>query len=170
APDERGQRAFRLDQFQRAAGVVDDRLALPAAADDARTLQQGLDIAFAEARHAREVDAVERAAEAVALGPDRAPAPPRLDRYQAQHLEQAPVVGDREAPLPVVVGEELRRRRAPAAAGPAIGSGNRRVHRRLTWIGPAARDGAGRTQAYRPAGGHTHVPAGRAPRSRIDHG
>src|SRR5690606_16585766 len=112
-------------------------LDLPAVADDARILQQALDIAFAEARHAREVEAVEGGAEVVALGQDRAPAQPRLERFQAQLLEQAPVVADREAPLPVVVGEELRRRRAPAAAGPTIGSGNRCTHCRLPWIGLA---------------------------------
>src|SRR5262245_22318307 len=55
-------------------------------------------------------------AEILALGQDGAPAQPGLKALEAQFLEQAPVIIDREAPLGVVIGQEVRGGTAPSAA------------------------------------------------------
>jgi hypothetical protein len=80
------------DQLQRAAGVVDHRLDLAAVADDAGILQQPFDIAFVEAGNAREIEAVERGAEIVALHQDGAPAQARLEAFERELFEQPPIV------------------------------------------------------------------------------
>ena len=51
---------------------------------------------------------------------DRQPGEARLEPLEHELLEQAAVVVDREAPLGVVVGLVLGRRRAPEAAGDAV--------------------------------------------------
>lgn len=54
-------------------------------------------------------------ARALALGRDRAPAQPRPDVCEAENPEQAVGSGDADPPFGVAAGEELRRRRPPAA-------------------------------------------------------
>src|SRR5688572_11746583 len=97
-------------------------------ADDARILQQALHVAGGEASDAPEIEAMERRPKILSLGQDGAPAQPGLKTLQAQLLEQAPIVPDRETPLRIVILEELRRRAAPAATGPAIRSRDRCTH------------------------------------------
>ncbi len=89
-------------------------------ADDAVILEQAFDVALAETRDPVEIEAMERGAEIPALGKDGAPAESGLETLQVQFLEQATIVGDREAPFGVVIAKEFRRRRAPAAARPAV--------------------------------------------------
>ncbi len=91
-------------------------LDLAAVADDARVAEQPLDVARAHPRHAVEVEAVERVAERFALAQDREPGEPRLEPFEADLLEEAPVFADRKAPLLVVVGDVQRIVAAPRAA------------------------------------------------------
>ncbi|GMU46216.1 MAG: hypothetical protein AMXMBFR26_09980 [Porticoccaceae bacterium] len=97
-------------------------------ADDARVLEQPLDISLVKVGDAVEIETVKGGAEILPLGEDRPPAQPGLKPFQTQFFEQTAVVRHRKTPLVVVVGEELRRRSAPAAAGLAVGSGNRGWH------------------------------------------
>ena len=108
--------------------VVDDRLDLAAMADDALVLEQALDVALREARDPVEIEVMEGGAEILALGEDGAPAQARLEALEAQLLEQAPVVVDREAPFGVVIAEKLRRGAAPAASRLAVRADDRRTH------------------------------------------
>ena len=71
--------------------------------DDAGVLQQALHVARAKARHHRGLEILEGAAEVVALAEDRDPAQARLKAFEADLLEQPPVVGDRPAPFVIVV-------------------------------------------------------------------
>lgn len=86
-------------------------------ADDAGVLKQALDVALAVAGDLWDVEACESGPEVFPLGQDRAPAESGLEAFRAQLLEQALLVGDRETPFGVVVGQELRRSGAPLAAG-----------------------------------------------------
>jgi hypothetical protein len=104
-------------------------------AHDALVLQQPLHVARTEARHLVDVKVCERLAEILALGEDRAPAQPRLEAFEAQLLEQAAVVLDREAPLIVVIRQVLRRGQAPSASQLAIGSGECGGHGRSVGSG-----------------------------------
>ena len=91
-------------------------------ADDACVFEQTLEVALGEARYPVEIETMEGGAEVFALGEDGAPAQPGLKTFQAQFLEEAMVIPDREAPFGIVVGEKLRRGAAPAAAWFAIGT------------------------------------------------
>ena len=102
-PEVRRQRAVLVDQLERALRVVDRRFDLAAMADDAVVLQQPLHVARAEARDHGGLELREGAAEVLALAEDRDPAQARLKTFEADLLEQPPVVGDRPAPLVVVV-------------------------------------------------------------------
>jgi hypothetical protein len=97
-------------------------------AHDAHVLQQAGDVGVGEAGDALEFEPMEGGTEILALGKDGSPAQARLEALEAKLLEQAPVVGHREAPFGVVVGEVLGRRRAPLAARPAIGTDECRAH------------------------------------------
>jgi hypothetical protein len=89
-------------------------------ADDRGVAEQPLDVPLAEPRDLGEVEAGERAPEAFPLAQDRQPGEAGLEAFEAELLEQPPVVGDGEAPLGVVVGAVLRRRVAPEAADDAV--------------------------------------------------
>src|SRR6188472_3680614 len=120
-PDERRERALRLDELHRAARIVDRRLDLPAVADDGRVLEEPLDVALAEAGDLAEVEPGEGAPERLALAQDRQPGEPGLEPLERELLEQPHVLGDREAPLVVVVGAVLRLlASSPAAADDAV--------------------------------------------------
>src|SRR4051812_11062796 len=109
-----------VDEFDAAARVADRRLDLAAVTDDAGVGEESIDVAFAEASHALEVEAGERLAEALALAQDCQPREPRLEALQAELLEQPLVVGDREAPLRVVIGAVDLGRVGPRAAGDTV--------------------------------------------------
>ena len=72
-------------------------------ADDAGVLQQPLDIRFGERGDAVEIEAVEGLAEILALAQDGQPRQAGLETFEADLLEQPDVVGDRAAPLMVVI-------------------------------------------------------------------
>ena len=72
-------------------------------------------------RHPLVVEAEERVAKRVPLAQDREPAQSRLEPFEADLLEQAPVVGDREAPLAIVIRDVERVVAAPGAARGATG-------------------------------------------------
>lgn len=59
-PDIGRKRSLLTDQFPCAAGIIDDRLDLAAVADDARVLQQPLNIRRREFRHPLEIEITER--------------------------------------------------------------------------------------------------------------
>jgi hypothetical protein len=74
-----------------------------------------LHVALAEARDAFGIEALERSAKRLALPQDRQPREPRLEALEAEPLVDAALVGDRAAPLLVVVAEVGRVTRRPAA-------------------------------------------------------
>lgn len=65
-------------------------------AHDAFIVEKTINIALGEARYLVEIEIMERCAEVLALSEDGAPAQPGLDTLQAQFLEQAIVIADRE--------------------------------------------------------------------------
>src|SRR4029079_18874381 len=71
---------------------------LPAMADDALVGQQALDLALGVARHLRGIEAVEGAAEILALAQDRDPRQARLEAFEHEHLEERAVIVLRDAP------------------------------------------------------------------------
>ncbi len=87
---------------------------------DGRVAEHALHVARAHARHALDVEIGERLAKRLALAQDGEPAQARLEAFEAQLLEQAPVVGDGESPLVVVVRDVERIVAAPGT--PAIGA------------------------------------------------
>ncbi len=97
-------------------------------AHDPRVLHQSLDIAFVEAGNLVEIEAGERRAKIVALHQDGAPAETRLKALEAELFEQSPVIGNREAPFAIVIGDIIRRRRAPAATREAVGGREEGCH------------------------------------------
>jgi hypothetical protein len=84
-------------------------------AHDRGVAEQPLDVPGAEPRDGLEVEAGERAPEALPLAQDRQPGEPGLEALEAELLEQPAVVVDREAPFGVVVRPVLLGRVAPAA-------------------------------------------------------
>src|SRR5690606_29883985 len=117
------ERAVPVGHLAGAAGVVDRRLDLAAMTHDADIGQQPGDVAFVEARHRAVVEAGEGGPEVLALLQDGSPAQARLEAFETDLLEQAPVVADGEAPFGVVVAEIVGRGEAPAAAVPAVRAG-----------------------------------------------
>ena len=108
--------------------------------------EQALDVPLVEARDLLEVEAREGPAEGLALAQDRQPREPGLEALEAQLLEQAPVVADREAPFVVVVGavlgvESAHQQRARPSSPTTIPSG---------WAGAPVTDTNGNSRR-RPA-------------------
>ena len=136
---------------QEQPGIDDRRLHLEPVADDAVELQQPLDLARVEARHAGRVEAGERLAVALALAQDRRPAETGLRALEDQELEQAPVVVHRYAPFTVVVGDVLgtHARVRPAAARAVVGRKRGRIGLRR----PRPRLGGPGRRRTRPGGG-----------------
>ena len=77
-------------------------------------------VALAEPGDGLDLEARERGPEVLALAQDRQPRQARLEALQHQPLVDAAVVGDRPAPLLVVVGGVVGRRAAPPAAPAAV--------------------------------------------------
>src|SRR5690554_7478708 len=103
--------------------VVDCCFDLATMADDAGIRQQSLHVLLGEAHHFVDFKITEGGPEVLALGQNSAPAQTGLKAFQAQLLEQAPVVGYRETPLLVVIGEkQFRRIAAPTATKGVIGA------------------------------------------------
>jgi hypothetical protein len=119
-PDVGGQAAELRGQLGVATRVVDGRLDLGPVADDARVGQQAIHLLDAEPGDHRGVEAGEHLAEALALAEDGEPAEPGLEPLEGELLEQPPVLGDRPAPLGVVVAAVQRVAGTPPAAGDAV--------------------------------------------------
>ena len=97
-------------------------------ANDAFVLEQTIDIALGEAGDPVKVEIMERGAEILPLDEDGAPAQSGLKALQAQFLEQAVIIADREAPFAVVIVQELRCGAAPAATWLAVRARYCHVH------------------------------------------
>ena len=103
APHVACEGAFLFDECAGTAGIADRRFDLAAMSHDAGIAEQALDVALPEARHLLEVELRERRAERVALPQDREPRQPRLEALETELFEEPAIVGDRKAPLVVVV-------------------------------------------------------------------
>ena len=104
SPGVGGEAAELVADIEAASRVVDDRLDLPAVADDARIGQETVDIIGPEARHRVDLEVRERGAEVLALAEDRQPRETRHEALEAELLEEAPIVRHRPPPLAVVIG------------------------------------------------------------------
>jgi len=112
-----------------ALGVVDGGVDLAAMAHDARVLEQAVDAATVEPRDRVDLEIGETRAEVFALVENREPAEPGLKPFEAEFLEDPPIVPRGHTPFVImVVGIGLGARR-PKTSGDAIGSfDNRRRH------------------------------------------
>ena len=119
-PDVGGEAAELCGQFDIAAGVVDGCLDLGSVADDPRVGQQSLHLLNPELGHRRRVEASEHLAELLPLTKDGEPAEPGLEPLQGELLEQPPVLGDRPAPLGIVVAAVQRVAGTPPAPGDPV--------------------------------------------------
>jgi len=117
-PHELGEVDAGLAQRDDGARVRDRRLDLGAVAHDARVGEQPRDVVVAEGGDARGVEVAEGGAERRPLAQDRQPGQARLERLEADPLEDAPLVADGDAPLLVVVAGVERVAVAEAAHGP----------------------------------------------------
>ena len=82
--------------------------------------EQSLDVAVAEPGNPVEVEAVEGTPERIAFAQDRQPGEPGLKALETELLEKAPVVGDRPAPLGVVIRTVFGCRVGPGATDDAV--------------------------------------------------
>jgi hypothetical protein len=95
-------------------------------ANDAFVPQQPGDVARGEFRHAIDLEVRERAAEVLALPEDRQPAQAGLKTFEADLLEETPIIFDRLPPLTIVIVDVKRIGPAPPAA---VDLGLLRTHR-----------------------------------------
>src|SRR5690606_8792976 len=119
-PEEGGKAAILVREFDGAARIVYGRADLAGMADDAGVGEQLFNVGFTEARDALEVEALEGLAEILALAQDGEPGQARLKPFQAQLLEQAPVVRDRPSPFAVMVTQIVRKVAVPGTARLAV--------------------------------------------------
>src|SRR5262249_47001258 len=108
---------------QEGAGVLHGRLDFQSIADDALVLQELLNTTRVVACDALRIEFVERRAIRVAFAQDGDPREPRLRAFEHEELEQAPIVADGDAPLPVVIADVRR-----VVAGPATANLFRSTH------------------------------------------
>jgi hypothetical protein len=120
APDVGGERAELALQRRHRPRVAEGRLDLPAVPDDAGVAEQPGHVARSHARHGVDLEIPEGAPEVRPLAEDREPGEAGLEALEAELLEEPAIVGDREAPLLVVVGAVERVAAAPAAARDAV--------------------------------------------------
>ena len=116
------------DEIARALRVIERRLDLAPVTDDVGVCEQTCDIARTHAGDPLDFEAGESRPEALALAQDGEPRQSRLEALEADLLEQAPVIRDRESPLVIVVGDVERIVAAPPAARL---TGGRTWHRRI---------------------------------------
>ena len=114
-PDQPGERFAGGVELAHGARVRERRLDLGPVADDPRVGHQALDLGLTVPGDARVVEAVEGGAEVLALAQDREPGEAGLERLERQPLVEPAVVGDRPAPLLVVVGDVVGGRQPPFA-------------------------------------------------------
>ncbi len=142
APQEGGQRSGFLDQGTGSAGVLEGGGDLAPVTDDAGILQEARDLGLAPAGQDGEVEVGEGAPEVLPFGENGAPAQSGLEPFEAELLEQPPVVGHRAAPFPVVIGLVEGVADAPGTAAAAVPSRADAV--------PDAAHSAGRRKRGRP--------------------
>ena len=122
-PDQLGERHARARVAARALAIAASILprwrTMPASSSRRSTSRSP------KRRHRLDLEAGEGAAEVLALAQDRQPREAGLEALQHQPLVEAAVVGDRPAPLLVVVGDVVGRGGAPRAAAAAVGPGAR---------------------------------------------
>ncbi len=87
------------------AGAFADRIHLEAVPDDSGIRKRGGHPRVVPAREGIHVEVVEHGSIAVATREDRPPAQARLRAFEAEQLEEAPLVVERQSPLEVVVGD-----------------------------------------------------------------
>ncbi len=92
--------------------------------NDAGITEQALHIGGTESGDRLEVETGERGAEVVPLAQDGQPRKAGLKPFEADLLEQPPVIGDRPSPLVVVVADIKRVVTAPPTAGDTVGPGS----------------------------------------------
>src|SRR2546430_11504462 len=113
APYVGGEAAELIHQIGVAAGVVDRRVDLRPVADDARVSHQSGRVAGAEAGDRLGLESAKRGAKVLPLAQDGHPAEPRHEAFEAELLEQPPIVKHRPAPLGVVISAVEGGRIAP---------------------------------------------------------
>ena len=138
---------------------------------DARVAHQPLHVRVGEARQLLDIEVGKSRAECLALVQDGEPRQAGLEAFQADLLEQAAVVGDRESPFAVVVGaigwrglapdRDCRNARARFAIRPPSGSSG------YTRREPAGHGGGIRSTARTSAGASNCLPALRATESTV---
>src|SRR5438046_9559118 len=103
------------------AGVFDRRVDLRPVADDARVSHQSGRVAGAEAGDRLGLESAKRGAKVLPLAQNGQPAEPRHEAFEAELLEQPPIVKHRPAPLSVVISAVEVVGIAPPAPWHAIG-------------------------------------------------
>lgn len=116
APEVGRQRAKLVAQHPSALRVVDDGSDLARVAHDARVAQQTRHVGGVEGGQPIHVELAKGAPEGLALVQDGQPAQAGLEAFEADLLEQAPVIGHRKAPLVIMVVLVGGRGLAPRAA------------------------------------------------------
>ncbi len=111
-------------EFEEHPGVAHDRRDLGPVPDHPGVCHEALDLRVAHARDRGRVEVRERRAQGRAPLEHDPPAEARLERLEAQALEQRAFVARPTGPLVVVVRLEERGRRRPPAARQAIWAGH----------------------------------------------
>ena len=107
-------------------------------AHDARVREQTRDVLLGEARHPIDLEPGKHLAKRVALAEDGQPAEPGLKAFETDLFEEPVVVGDRPAPLLVVIPHV----KGIGAAPPAAGWGQVLILHFLQRVAPRALGGA----------------------------
>src|SRR5574337_206057 len=108
APDVVVKTAEFLLQLDKGTCVANGGPDLQTIAHDAWILEQPGNVAGAEARDSRGIEAGESSAVMLAFVQDRGPTQACLGAFQSQELEPATFIVHRHAPLPVVIGDVQR--------------------------------------------------------------
>ena len=119
--------------------------------DDPGVVEEADDVAVAEGGDLLRFEPGERPPERVALAEDREPRQSRLEALQAEFLVDAAVVGQRPAPLVVVVGLVLGRAAGPGTAPLPVRTPDRRQLPRVAHPAKATAELTRRTGSHRPS-------------------
>src|SRR5262245_24214287 len=127
-PDQPREAGALLHRVEIGARGEDRALDLHAVAHDAGILHQLLDLFRRVARDFRRLEAVEGAAEILALAQDGDPGEPGLEAVENELLVERAVVVFRHAPFLVVIGDVERILLRPGTAFEAVGVEEGRAH------------------------------------------
>src|SRR5262249_46215581 len=120
APEQLVERLAAGMQLPDRLRVRDRRLDLLAVADDACVVEEPREVGVSVVRDLLELEAVERAAEVLALAQDRQPGETRLEGLEDEPLIEPHLVVQGPAPLTVVVVDVFGCAQRPEAARPAV--------------------------------------------------